>query len=70
MFFCEFCEVFKNTYIVEYLQPAASESGRYEVYILLSEVHLEEEEEYGNYLGITPKCFDLPFVYVKIDITK
>ena len=29
MFFCEFCEVFKNTYIVEYLQPAASESGRY-----------------------------------------
>ena len=38
----EFCEVFKNTY----LRTDASESVRYEVYILLSESLLEEEKEY------------------------
>ena len=32
------------------------------MYILLSEVHLEEEEEYKNYLRITSECFDELFV--------
>ena len=38
----EFCKVLKNTY----LRTAASESVRHQVYILLSECHLEEEKEY------------------------
>ena len=38
----EFCKVLKNTY----LKTAASESVRHQVYILLSECHLEEEKEY------------------------
>ena len=38
----EFCEVLENIY----LRTAASESVRYEVYILLSECRLEEEKEY------------------------
>ena len=32
------------------------------MYILLSEVHLEEEEEYKNYLRITSECFDELFL--------
>ena len=32
------------------------------MYILLSEVHLEEEEEFKNYLRITSECFDELFV--------
>ena len=43
---------------------------RYQVYIFLSEVHLEEKEEYKNYLGITPKYFNKLFVLVKDNITK
>ena len=39
------------------------------MYVLLSEVSLEEEEEYKNYLRINPKCFDKLFVLVK-DITR
>ena len=27
IFFCEFCEAFKNIYFLEYLQKAASELG-------------------------------------------
>ena len=38
----EFCKVLKNTY----LKTAAFESVRHQVYILLSECHLEEEKEY------------------------
>ena len=38
--------VFNNTYFVEYLQKAVSELVRYQEHILLSEVRLEEEEEY------------------------
>ena len=70
MFSCEFCDVFKNTYFVGYLRTIASESVRYYVYIFLSEVCLEEEEEYRNYLRITPECFDALFTLVKDDITK
>ena len=40
------------------------------MYIFLSEVCLQEEEEYNNYLRITPECFDELFVLVKGDITK
>ena len=40
------------------------------MYIPLPEVLLEEEEEYKNYLRITPVCFDELFVLVKDDITK
>ena len=69
-FSCEFCEVFKNTYFVEYLQMAGSELVRYYVHIFLFEVHLEEEEEYKNYLRITPVCFDKLFVLVKDNIAK
>ena len=29
---------------------------------MLSEVHLEEEEEYKNYLRITSECFDELFI--------
>ena len=36
--------------------------------IFLFEVCLEEEEEYKNYLRITPECFDELFVLAK-DIT-
>ena len=39
------------------------------MYIPLSEVLLEEEEEYKNYLRITPECFDELFVLAKDDIT-
>ena len=70
MFSCEFCDAFKNTYFVGYLRTIASESVRYYVYIFLSEVCLEEEEEYRNYLRITPECFDALFALVKDDITK
>ena len=35
------------------------------MYILHAEVHLEEEEEYKNYLRITPECFDELFVLMK-----
>ena len=62
--------VFKDTYYVEYLQTAASESVRYWVYILLSEVHLEDGEEYGRYLRITTECFYKLFVLVKDNTTK
>ena len=69
--FCnEFCEVFKNTYFVEYLRTAASESVRYKVYILLSEACLAEEGEYKNYLRIIPECFNQLFVILKDNITK
>ena len=69
VFSCVFFEVFKNTYFVEYLQTAASDLVRYQVYIFLSEVHLEEEEEYSNYFRMTPKCFDKLFVLAKGGIT-
>ena len=49
-------EVVKKIYFVEYLQTTASELVRYKVYIFLSEVCLMEEEEYENYLRITPEC--------------
>ena len=62
---CEFCEVFKDTYFVEYLQTAASESVRYKVYFLLYEVHLAEEGQYKNYLRITPEFFNKLFGLVK-----
>ena len=39
------------------------------MYIILSDVCLEEEEEFQNYLRITPECFDKLFVLVR-DITK
>ena len=41
MFSCEFCEVFKNIYFVEYLRTAATELG-IRIPIWLSEVRLEE----------------------------
>ena len=37
---------------------------------LLSELRLEEEEEYKNYLKMTPGCFDKLFELMKEDITK
>ena len=40
------------------------------IYIFLFEVHLEEKEEYKNYLRITTECFDELFVLVKNDITQ
>ena len=49
---------------------AASELVRYYVHIFLFEVHLEEEEEYKNYLRITPVRFDKLFVLVKDNIAK
>ena len=58
---------FKSTYFVERLQTPASELVRY---YSLSEVCLEEEEEYKNYLRMIPECFDDLFVLVKDDITK
>ena len=60
---------FKKQLFLEYLRTAASESVWYLVYTLLSDVHLEEKEEYKNYLRITPECFNKLFVLVK-DITK
>ena len=44
------------------------ESGVYET--LLSELHLEEEEDYKNYLRITPKCLEELFELIKDVITK
>ena len=35
-----------NTYFVEYLRKVASKLVRYQAHIFLSEVHLDEEEEY------------------------
>ena len=69
VFSCEFCEVFKNIYFIEYLGTTASELGRYYVHIFLFEVRLEEEE-HKNYLRITPECFDKLFVLAKNVITK
>ena len=40
------------------------------MYIFLSEVCLDEEEEYENYLRITPECFDELLVLVKDSVTK
>ena len=60
---------FKKQLFLEYLRTAASESVWYLVFTLLSDVHLEEKEEYKNYLRITPECFNKLFVLVK-DITK
>ena len=40
------------------------------MFILFSEVRLGEEEEYQNYLKITPEGFDKLFELVKYDITK
>ena len=41
------------------------------MYIDLSEVRLEEEEEeYKNYLRVTPECFDELFLLAKDNITK
>ena len=70
VFSCEFCEVFRNTYFVEYLQTVASESVTYQVYIFLSEARLEEEGEYENHLSINPECVDELFVLLKDDIIK
>ena len=61
VFYCEFCEIFKNIYFVEYLRMTVSQLVRYEVYIFLPKVRLEEEEEYKK----TPECFDELFVVVK-----
>ena len=38
--------------------------------IILSEIRLREEEEYENYLRITPECFDVLSVFVKDNKTK
>ena len=54
MFSHEFCEVLKNTY----LRTDASESVRYELYILLSECRLEEGKEY--------KTEDNPLVFWQV----
>ena len=54
LFSCEFCEVFRNIYFVEYLRTAVSELIRYKVYIFLSEVRLEEKVGYKSYLRIRP----------------
>ena len=40
------------------------------MYILLPGAHLEEKEEYKNYLSKTPECLDELFVLVKDNITK
>ena len=55
---------------VKYLQTVASELVRYFVYIFLSQVYLQEKQEYENYLRITPECFDEFFVLFKDDITQ
>ena len=44
------------------------ESGVYET--LLSKLHLEEEEDYKNYLRITPECLEELFELIKGVITK
>ena len=44
------------------------ESRVYET--LLSELHLEEEEDYKNYLRITPECLEELFELIKDVITK
>ena len=44
------------------------ESSVYET--LLSELHLEEEEDYKNYLRITPECLEELFELIKDVITK
>ena len=42
----------------------------YSVYIFLSEVHLEQEEQYEDYLRIIPECFHELFVqFVNGNIT-
>ena len=48
----------------------ASESVMYWVCMFPSEVHLEEEEEYKNYLRINSECVEKLFALVKDDITK
>ena len=45
-----------------------SQLGAYDT--LLSELQIEEESEYKNYLRMSPECFDELFDLVKIDITK
>ena len=40
------------------------------MYVLVRGAHLEEKEEYKNYLSKTPECFDELFVLVKDNITK
>ena len=71
MFFpMNFANSFKSTYFVEYRLIIAYESVRYHMYIFLSEVHLEEKEEYKHYLRITLRCFDKLFLLMKDDITK
>ena len=40
------------------------------MYIFLSEVRLDEEEEHENCLRITPECFDELPVLVKDGVTK
>ena len=40
------------------------------MYIFLSKVRLEEEEESKNYMRITPEYFDELFVHVKAQNTK
>ena len=70
MLSCEFCEIFKNNYFVEYPQTVASESVRYWVYFALSEVRLEEDQDCKNYLRITPEYLDELFVRIKDDIAK
>ena len=48
----------------------ASESNRYEVYIFLSKVHLEEKEEHKNYSRIAPTCFERNYTYERRKHTK
>ena len=65
--------VFKSTYFTDCLRTvssAASELVRYYMYICLSDLCLEEEKEYENYLRINHKCFDKLFVHLKDDIAK
>ena len=59
MYSSEFCEVLKNTY----LRTAAPESGRYQVYILLSECRLEEKKDNKSEDKRT-ECFGELFVLV------
>ena len=68
--FCEFCEIFKNVYFVEHLLTAASELDRYQVYTVMFEVRLEEEEESKNYLRITSEYLDELFELLKDDVRK
>ena len=72
MFSCEFCEVFKNIYFVEYLRTAATELGircKYS-YLALWSPFRGVERVYKIYLKMISECFDELYVLVKNNITK